>query len=187
MSWLRANRNLLVLPGGRTGRSVQPLSGIMSNAYSRPVAATHPLRVEYRQWMLFRTFSCLVPDCNGYSERTARNRGLFPIIDPTHAPASLRTRGSWVQILPGAPIIKDLGPQNQVLVDSAGPLRDLLSTGSALGNPQNRLASLSLQHSVSHTNEPTNVTACVMIGHGRCGVAEQGGPIFRADARRAQA
>ena len=36
---LRANGNLAALPGGRTARNVRPLSGIMSNACSRPSAA----------------------------------------------------------------------------------------------------------------------------------------------------
>ena len=41
----------------------------------------------------------------------------------------LRTRGSWVQVLPGAPDFKGLGSENQVLLATVGPLWDLLSTG----------------------------------------------------------
>jgi transposase InsO family protein len=42
---------------------------------------------------------------------------------------SLRTRGSWVQFLPGAPNFNGLRDAIVALVSAAGPLSDLLSTG----------------------------------------------------------
>jgi hypothetical protein len=39
----------------------------------------------------------------------------------------LRTKGSWVRILPGAPLFRYLSPQNQVLLPTVGPMRDSLS------------------------------------------------------------
>src|SRR5260370_778295 len=39
----------------------------------------------------------------------------------------LRTRGSWVQVLPGAPIFKELRAASEVVSPVAGPLPDLLS------------------------------------------------------------
>src|SRR5216684_7446822 len=42
---------------------------------------------------------------------------------------ALRTRGSWVQVLPGAPIFNGLRAASEVVSRTAGRLRDLLSTG----------------------------------------------------------
>src|SRR3989442_12276022 len=54
-----------------------------------------------------------------------------PMRDSSQARLVLRTKGSWVRILPAAPKINDLGPPNQVFHVTAGPLRDPLSTGAA--------------------------------------------------------
>src|SRR5207302_1172715 len=40
----------------------------------------------------------------------------------------LRTRGSWVQVLPGAPIFKGLRAASEAVSRCAGPLPDLLCT-----------------------------------------------------------
>src|SRR6202022_4149893 len=50
----------------------------------------------------------------------------------------LRTRGSWVQVLPGAPEFKWLRAASEVVSRPAGPLPDLLSTALIL--PRSRRA-----------------------------------------------
>jgi len=67
---------------------------------------------------------------------------------------SYEPRGSWVRVLPGAPLYKDLGYQNQVLLDAVGPLWDPLSTGTQSPRATQAGSLLSTRiHRASHTAE----------------------------------
>ena len=106
-------------------------------------------------------------------------------------PYGLRTRGSWVQILPGAPEFKHLDLQNQVLVPPARPLRDQLFTGaqdsrgnsSAIRDAQDRSGPHAIEHSVGKRHETPHIGARVELGHRPYGMAEQGTAILLGDPR----
>jgi len=104
------------------------------------------------------------------------------------ARVALRTRGSWVQILPGAPAFKHLEYQNQVLRFLARPLRDWLSTGArvssallAVRDPQDCPRSNAIEYPIGEADETSHIGARVELWHRSHGVTEQGAAILLGD------